>query len=211
MFNSSALMGSQWEPVLVAGPCSSIVLSHGWMRQRAAALCLRYAVFHNILPTDRQTDMLIVPLGSPLIPPITSFTALSMPPPTSFQPPIDPLWLGAHWTGGVQWRETERDVRNLAGDWHRCTTTLHLSAADPRTRCWDFCRQSCSASGVIDVWRGSRGRGRALFELWKCRLTFNQGSRSSLFIFYLSASVLHCVKEVWLTTILRISCCNSSI
>lgn len=55
MFNSSALMGSQWEPVLAAGPCCSIVLSHGWMRRRAAALCLRYAVFQNILPTDRQT------------------------------------------------------------------------------------------------------------------------------------------------------------
>lgn len=68
-------------------PCCSIVLSCGWMRQRAAQRRLCY-VLHaasapapSALETHQQPDMLIVAPGPQLILPITSCNALSMPPP----------------------------------------------------------------------------------------------------------------------------------
>lgn len=99
--------GSQCLPVL----CCAIVLSHGWMRQRATTeavassimyyillvhslpLCYPVSVSPNTpdcclslpLQTDRQIlqpEILTVPSGSPLILPITAFTALSRLTPT---------------------------------------------------------------------------------------------------------------------------------
>lgn len=42
-------LSSQWEPVLSIVPCCSIVLSHGWMRQRAATEAVASSIMYYIL------------------------------------------------------------------------------------------------------------------------------------------------------------------
>lgn len=117
MINSSTWMVSQSFDCPHNGSqcsvsCHAVPLSchmDGWGREQQqrpwpALLCITFCwCTHSVSvsprntqplcyprPTNRQTEMLIVPLGSPLILPITLFTASSMPTPTSFPVGPDP-------------------------------------------------------------------------------------------------------------------------